>query len=302
MRTIAFRREYVELTGSITAALMLSQAIYWTQRTDDGWFYKSLADWYAETGMKRREQGGARKRLNQHGWWAEDRHGPRGTVRFRVDIKLLDAEIQNAQNVQPTMHETYNLNNLECTKRTTYNARNVQPDANQNVQNVQPPYTESTLHRLQQREGTVRATPQPTKPKAETPPTPTATSEKVIRHRKTVRINSPHLASAKFVEGYIPAGDGKNPVQVYYERFEINHDQARLNPPQEDDLVYNCPDLLRLREVITAYGRTNYRPGNLQLILDWYRDGVPVKNQNGNGPSVTQNPTVEVSWKEITLG
>ncbi len=281
-KIIAFHREYVDLTGSITAALLLSQAVYWASKTKDpdGWFYKSLADWHEETGMKRREQDGARKRLDKHSWWTEDRHGPRGTVRYRVDIQLLEAAIQNVQNVQPGMQS-------ECTKRTFKDVQNVQPDANQNVQNVQPPYTETTLHRLQQRED-ARETPQPTKPEPQTPP-PTETSEKTIRPRNTLKIKSPHFKPTDFVESYIPPGQGANAVQVYYERFEISHDRARLNPPQEDDLVRLCPDLDRLREVITAYSRTNYRPGNLQLILDWYGTGVPVKSQNGNGKFVPQS-------------
>lgn len=73
----------------------------------------------------------------------------------------------------------------------------------------------------------------------------------------------------------MPAGQGQNPVQVYYERFNYGDPDARLNRPQEDDLARLCPDLDKLREVITAYSRTNYRPGNIQLILDWYRNGTP---------------------------
>ena len=137
----------------------------------------------------------------------------------------------------------------------------------------------------------MRATQEPSEPKPKTPPTPTPISEKVIRPRKRpeLYIKSPHFKPADFADGYIPAGAGINAVQVYYERFEITHDRARLNPPQEDDLVRLCPDMERLREVITAYSRTNYRPGNLQLILDWYGSGVPQRSQNGNGKFVPES-------------
>lgn len=60
---IAFHRVFVEITGTVTAALFLSQALYWTRRTDDGWFYKSQEEWDEETGMGRREQETARKAL-----------------------------------------------------------------------------------------------------------------------------------------------------------------------------------------------------------------------------------------------
>ncbi len=34
-RPIAFYRVFVMITGSVTGALMLSQAVYWSKRTDD---------------------------------------------------------------------------------------------------------------------------------------------------------------------------------------------------------------------------------------------------------------------------
>mgnify|MGYP000844738917 FL=1 len=90
----------------------------------------------------------------------------------------------------------------------------------------------------------------------------------------------------RFPGGFVPPGAGQNPVQVYYERFPIQDRAARLTPPQEADLVAHCPDLQRLREVVTAYSRTNYKPGNVQLVLDWYAAGVPnryeTRGPNGN--------------------
>ena len=62
-RPIAFQRAFVKLTDSINAALMLSQAVYWSSRTGDpgGWFWKTQSQWEDETGLTRREQDGARK-------------------------------------------------------------------------------------------------------------------------------------------------------------------------------------------------------------------------------------------------
>ena len=96
-------------------------------------------------------------------------------------------------------------------------------------------------------------------------------------------------------KGYVPAGSAQNAVQCYYERFRYDDPAARLSAPQEDDLVRICTDLGRLREVITAYSRTNYRPGNVQLILDWYASGVPARMQQGattHGPT-THNGTAQ---------
>lgn len=96
---------------------------------------------------------------------------------------------------------------------------------------------------------------------------------------KAVRHKSPHLDPRHFVNGYVPPGTGTSPVEVYYERFSINQDAARLNAIKEDDLARLCTDLDKLREVVTAYSRTPFQLGNVQLILDWYKDGIPEKHR-----------------------
>ena len=50
---IAYHRIYATITGSVTSAVMLSQAMYWTPRTSDphNWFYKTADDWQEETGL-----------------------------------------------------------------------------------------------------------------------------------------------------------------------------------------------------------------------------------------------------------
>jgi len=99
---------------------------------------------------------------------------------------------------------------------------------------------------------------------------------------KMVPTNSPHLPRGmRLPGGYVPAGKGTNPVQVYYERFPYGDRDARLSRPQEDDLCKLCKDLGKLRSVVEAYSRTGFRPGNVQLILDWYRDGIPA-HRTGN--------------------
>jgi hypothetical protein len=111
---------------------------------------------------------------------------------------------------------------------------------------------------------------------------PAATAKKALR----LKANSPHMpAGLHLPGGHIPEGAGKNPVQVYYERFNFGDPAARLNRPQEDDLARLCPDLARLRDVIIAYSRTGYRPGNIQLIFDWYRNGVPSKDRPSSSKS-----------------
>jgi hypothetical protein len=121
---------------------------------------------------------------------------------------------------------------------------------------------------------------------------------------KEVEHKSPHVDARKFAGGFIPPGAGTTAVEVYYERFDIRKDAARLNAIQEDDLVRNCPDLGVLRGVVTAYSQMPYKPGNLRLMLDWYRDGVPVHagSAPGNGTGPPRNGPVSFAQQSMDAG
>jgi len=70
LQTVTFHRAFVDLGGSINAALMLSNAIYWTNRLPperDGWFFKTKEEWEKETGLTREQQDKARGQLVERG-------------------------------------------------------------------------------------------------------------------------------------------------------------------------------------------------------------------------------------------
>ena len=95
-RPIAFHRVFVKLTGSVTAALILSQAMYWTRRSSsnaEGWFFKTREQWEEETGLSRYEQEGARKTLRKHSFWKEKLLGIPAQMYYRVDITALSNEL-----------------------------------------------------------------------------------------------------------------------------------------------------------------------------------------------------------------
>ena len=94
-RPIAFQRAFVRLNCGIPAALFLSQAIYWHNRTkDDGkWFYKSQIEWEEETGLTRYEQEGARAKLIKAGVLEELRRGVPAKLYYRVNMKALRASL-----------------------------------------------------------------------------------------------------------------------------------------------------------------------------------------------------------------
>ena len=94
---IAFHRSLAELTGSVAAGLLLSQAIYWAERAKgpDGWFYKTQGDWYEETGLTRTEQANARVRLRNFAFWQEQKRGMPATLYYRVDFQMLAAALKD---------------------------------------------------------------------------------------------------------------------------------------------------------------------------------------------------------------
>ncbi|MBJ6911615.1 hypothetical protein JG661_20320, partial [Vibrio cholerae] len=56
--------------------MFLSQSLYWSRRTNEsGWFYKTQEEWEEETGLSRREQDSARKRLKSLGIIEEKKQG-----------------------------------------------------------------------------------------------------------------------------------------------------------------------------------------------------------------------------------
>ena len=104
-RPIAFHRCFVTITGTVTAALMLSQAVYWSKRTkEDGWFYKTQEEWTEETGLTRGEQDEARKRLKSYGYLDEKRQGMPARLHYRVNDEAITKAL-NGQIKELTLEE-----------------------------------------------------------------------------------------------------------------------------------------------------------------------------------------------------
>ncbi len=84
---VSFHRCLVPITGGVTAALMLSQAIWASETIDpeaNGWFIKSRDEWEQETGLSRWEQQTARRALRDAGFLEERRVGLPAKLCFRV--------------------------------------------------------------------------------------------------------------------------------------------------------------------------------------------------------------------------
>jgi len=137
---IAFNKHYVFIGCGINGALMLSQLVYWTARTknSDGWIYKTQHDWTMETGLTRKEQENARKRLKDLGFLKENKRGVPCKVYFKVERENLYKALieysesldlsQYAPNGQSSLNET---GELVGTKRTNSVAPNGQSSLNE---------------------------------------------------------------------------------------------------------------------------------------------------------------------------
>ncbi len=92
---IAFHRVFVSITDSVTAALLLSQCLYWSKRTRDpeGWFFKSCKEWTEETGLSRTEQENARKTLKKLKLVEEKFVGIPARLYFKVCPSRLDEHL-----------------------------------------------------------------------------------------------------------------------------------------------------------------------------------------------------------------
>ena len=91
-RPVAYYPSLARLLGSVKAAILLAQLMYWTPRARDpeGWIYKNPAEFTAETFLTYEEQRGARKILRN--WQVLEERYARLEHRlyFRVNRKVLN--------------------------------------------------------------------------------------------------------------------------------------------------------------------------------------------------------------------
>lgn len=110
-RPIAFHRAFLELTGSIEAALLLSQAFYWSKRTsdEDGWFWKTAEEWKDETGLSRTQIETARKALKTQKFWCEKLQGLPAKMFYRIDLDILEKVLlgEDQESTVESILETY---------------------------------------------------------------------------------------------------------------------------------------------------------------------------------------------------
>lgn len=111
-------------------------------------------------------------------------------------------------------------------------------------------------------------------------------SARLIDHRP--KFSSPHVKAKLDADGYIAAGQGKTPVEIWYERNSVYDGEVKLTKPQEDDLMkFNGHP--HFRDVIIAYDESGFKNRrNLKLVKDWLRDGIPDHKKEKYGASTSK--------------
>jgi hypothetical protein len=98
---VAFQRVFVDVTGSVTSALLLSALMQEHElraAVDGGWYPSSAEACERATGLTRKEQSTARRILRDLGLLQERRTGYPATLQVRIDY---DALIRRLINVVP---------------------------------------------------------------------------------------------------------------------------------------------------------------------------------------------------------
>jgi hypothetical protein len=102
---IAYHRVLASVGGGASAGLFLSQCWYLTLRTTDRdlWWSRTQAEWERETGLSRREQETARKKLRARGLLEERKSGVPAKLYFRLNLEILAQLIE--QSAEPAHQE-----------------------------------------------------------------------------------------------------------------------------------------------------------------------------------------------------
>jgi hypothetical protein len=117
---IAVNRFYVDLTGSLEAALLLAQIIFWSDRTKDkaGWFAKSYKEWHEEIALSEYQVRNAAKTLIEFGVETKlKKFNGSPTLHYRLKSDVLSDSILKILSIHPVeTSETITESTTETTK------------------------------------------------------------------------------------------------------------------------------------------------------------------------------------------
>src|ERR687895_328634 len=118
-RVVGYSPDLARSVGGATTGLFLSQLLFLSDKghNPDGWVYKSEAEMGKETGLTKREQQTARRKLLALGVIAIMRGGWKNTYHFKViweKLYQVIAGIQRPQNVPTEPEQNVSTEIIEC--------------------------------------------------------------------------------------------------------------------------------------------------------------------------------------------
>lgn len=118
--TLVIPRVFIDFTGDHLAALLLSQILYWSDKTadPDGWFYKTADEWQTELGMSTYQVKRAATLLNKLGIETKVRKvktAPK--MHYRIDMPLFtDLFLKFLESQETRKSTNYNVESQETSK------------------------------------------------------------------------------------------------------------------------------------------------------------------------------------------
>jgi hypothetical protein len=137
---VGYSPDLARAVGGATIGLFLSQLLFLSDKghNPDGWVYKSEAEMGRETGLTKREQQTARRKLLSLGVIAIERRGFKFTYHFKVIWERLYQVIEQAQRTQNVSTEQ------------SQRAQNVVADREQNVPTEPPQWQQNVSAKWKQ--------------------------------------------------------------------------------------------------------------------------------------------------------
>lgn len=85
---VSYFPKFNYITGDVKATILLCQLLFWEGKQADpsSWVYKTQKELFEETGLTRREQETARKKLKEKGFLNEMHRGIPRKLYFRLDL------------------------------------------------------------------------------------------------------------------------------------------------------------------------------------------------------------------------
>jgi hypothetical protein len=155
-RTVGYSPDLARAVGGATIGLFLNQLLFLSDKghNPDGWVYKSEAEMGRETGLTKREQQTARRKLLALGVIAIMRGGWKNTYHFKVIWEKLYQVIEKAlsgqaatewkQTVPTKQEQTVSTEIVECQQNVSTQWRQTVPTHNRdyNTENIETERTD----------------------------------------------------------------------------------------------------------------------------------------------------------------